>query len=845
MGSLFRSQEMALCQVFLQSEAAYCCTAELGELGVAQFRDLNRDVNAFQRKFVNEIRRCDDIERILRFLEKQCQKEKVPILRLGENPLTPSPRELADLETTLEKLELEMKEFNTNYEALQRNNMDLLELKHVLRKAQTIFDTGEMGAIQDSASHAELMNSLTSRCGPVASGSPPREASISFMAGTILASKVQAFERLIWRISRGTILVRCSDIETLLQDPHTGEDVRKSIFFAFYQGEQLKSRVKKVCDAFRATVFPCPDQPQDIREMSIQIMTRIEDLKTLLGHTQQHRQQVLTASAKNVDSWTVKVRKIKAVYSLMNCFNIDTTQRCFIGEAWCPTQDLERIRMALLRGSEAAECSVPSFITPLKTNDTPPTYHKTNKFTSGFQAIVDTYGVATYREVNPAPFTVITFPFLFGVMFGDAGHGLVMTMMASVLLWKEKVISKQKDMGEIASTIFGGRYIIFLMGLFSIYTGLIYNDVFSRSLNIFGSRWSAQRSVYNLSEDAANNDTTFVFPTFQLDPTNTSSDYIYDNGPYPFGLDPAWQLATNKINFSNSYKMKMSVILGVIHMLFGICLSTFNHTYFKKKINLICEFVPQVIFLSCMFGYLVVLLFYKWIVFTADKSGCTPGLLIGLINMFLLKHQENPVNKDGTECTIYSFYPHQSTVETILVVVAVLCFPWMLFGKPLYNRWHTKRAHYSEVHNIDEATTTESSTDDGHAGDGFMDVMIYQGIHTIEFCLGVVSNTASYLRLWALSLAHTQLSEVIWSMALARGFAFNSILGVPVLFCIFSFWAIGSLCILILMEGMSAFLHALRLHWVEFQNKFYGGNGYPFEPFDLRQIHEGVMPEPA
>ncbi|CDQ99875.1 unnamed protein product [Oncorhynchus mykiss] len=63
MGSMFRSEEVCLVQLFLQSGSAFNCVSELGELGLVEFRDLNPNVNSFQRKFVGEVRRCQELEK--------------------------------------------------------------------------------------------------------------------------------------------------------------------------------------------------------------------------------------------------------------------------------------------------------------------------------------------------------------------------------------------------------------------------------------------------------------------------------------------------------------------------------------------------------------------------------------------------------------------------------------------------------------------------------------------------------------------------------------------------------------------------------------------------------------
>uniref|UniRef100_A0A672ML00 V-type proton ATPase subunit a n=1 Tax=Sinocyclocheilus grahami TaxID=75366 RepID=A0A672ML00_SINGR len=800
MGELFRSEEMTLAQLFLQSEAAYCCVSELGELGMVQFRDLNPDVNVFQRKFVNEVRRCEEMDRKLRFVEKEIKKANIPTMDTGENPEVPFPRDMIDLEATFEKLENELKEINTNQEALKKNFLELTELKHILRRTQQFFDEMEDPNLLEESSSL-LDPSEAGR------GAPLR---LGFVAGVINRERIPTFERMLWRVCRGNVFLRQTEIEDPLEDPTT-VSVHKSVFIIFFQGDQLKNRVKKICEGFRASLYPCPETPQERKEMASGVNTRIDDLQMVLNQTEDHRQRVLQAAAKTIRVWFIKVRKMKAIYHTLNLCNIDVTQKCLIAEVWCPVSDLDSIQFALRRGTERSGSTVPSILNRMQTKQTPPTYNKTNKFTSGFQNIVDAYGIGTYREINPAPYTIITFPFLFAVMFGDMGHGVLMTCAALYLVIRESRLLAQKSDNEMFSMIFAGRYIILLMGIFSVYTGLIYNDCFSKSLNMFGSSWSVRPMFFpkgNWTFETLDGNSVL-----QLDPAVPG---VF-GGPYPLGIDPIWNIATNKLTFLNSFKMKMSVVLGVIHMLFGITLSLFNHLYFKKPLNIFLGFIPEIVFMSSLFGYLILLIFYKWTAYDAATSKDAPSLLIAFINMCLFNYND-PTNKPLYRGQVPHIYRKKNTLA---------CVPCMLVVKTMVLR----RQHLWKKHLVCLFTLIK------------INVAVHQAIHTIEYCLGCISNTASYLRLWALSLAHAQLSEVLWGMVMHLGLSSRSGGGFFGLSIIFSAFAMLTVCILLIMEGLSAFLHALRLHWVEFQNKFYTGQGFKFVPFSFESILEGRFDE--
>jgi V-type H+-transporting ATPase subunit a len=664
------------------------------------------------------------------------EKAGIPLRKLDldvESLATPSTSEIDELSDRSQSLEQRVASLNDSYETLKKREVELTEWRWVLREAGGFFDRapGKVEEIRASTDNddAPLLADIEQNG---QNGDAERSFSvmnIGFVAGVIPRERVAAFERILWRTLRGNLYMNQSEIPEPLIDPTNNEAINKNVFVIFAHGKEIIAKIRKISESLGADLYNV-DENSDLRRDQIhEVNTRLSDLGSVLRNTKQTLDAELTQIARSLAAWMVIIKKEKAVYQTLNLLSYDHARKTLIAEAWCPTNSLALIKSTLQDVNNRAGLSVPSIINEIKTTKTPPTYQKTNRFTEGFQTIINAYGTAKYQEVNPGLPTIVTFPFLFAVMFGDMGHGFLMFCAAAAMIKWEKPLKKVKD--ELFSMAFYGRYIMLMMGIFSMYTGLIYNDVFSKSMSLFPSAWSWPEKFHEGESVTA----------------ELSKDYRY-----PFGLDWQWHGTDNDLLFANSYKMKLSILLGWSHMTYSLCLSYINARRFKSPIDIYGNFIPGMLFFQSIFGYLVFTIIYKWSINWKETN--PPGLLNMLIAMFLSPGTiDEPLYGDGTA---------QAMIQKFLVVIAVVQIPILLFLKPFYLRWENSRARakgYRGIGETSRVSALDGDDDDSHTLDGrssmhsdgegiamitqdirgddeheefeFSEVMIHQVIHTI------------------------------------------------------------------------------------------------------------------
>ena len=883
------------------------------EEDVMEFIDLTENDLEAKKSFFPLIRRCENMEIKLNSLEKFADEFNIPIDNYKtysefKNALNQDQqkRQIKD-NTYFDYVESEILEENKticdlyeSYNKIKENLMIEIQRKITLEKyfsltAATIIDqnnpkksSGRKKSLnnEDNNNFGNFISNNLNQSGMsnISVDSIIRENQYEPITGLCFAYDELRMKRMIFRVSRDKVL--CTFFDAEFPDEFKPKEPMKIFVMFCPKIDYLIAKMLKVCDVYNCPRFDIPDNYvghvmeilPDISEKILEHKNYLfEAKKTLKSHLEDY-----ILIKKKLKLYKIYFRKEKLIF--LNLSKCNCSDNFIDGEVWVLKNTFDNLKRELDNGDDDIV-----FIDVKDYGMLRPTYINVNDFTYPFQEIVNQYGIPNYHEINPGYFTIITFPFLFGIMFGDMGHGLILLLISFYLFYlankgrRSNVINSDVLPENIEQNILDSkedsmlkscvqfRYFFLICSIFAIFCGLMYNEFFSIPLDLFGT-------CYNTEKDGK-----LILNKTMIDEDNVKKCV------YPIGLDPSWIGTQNELTFTNSLKMKLSIIVGVIHMLLGIAIKGVNFYNSKKYNAFIFEFIPQFLFMFILFGYLIGMIYYKWGTDYDSDTEKAPSLLTIMINM-AVKFGE----VEG-EPLFNSFLGlSQEAVNILIIFICLILIPLMLFVKPIYfylKKSSTKgisfrndiglienenknddilninddlkdnnidneenlnnsgeyslslsqesilksNEHYSKLYSIQKKKYKAEAKERFK----FIEIFIGQLIEVIEYVLGTVSNTASYLRLWALSLAHTALSHVFIEKTFIEYIQndktnfISSIISVSIYFLVF----LGATAfILIFMDAMECILHTLRLHWVEFQNKFFKGDGYLFQPFSFKYI---------
>ncbi len=407
--------------------------------------------------------------------------------------------------------------------------------------------------------------------------------------------------------------------------------------------------------------------------------------------------------------------------------------------------------------------------------DRPPTKLKNSRFIRSFEILTSAFGMPSHKEIDPSLFMAIGFPIIFGLMFGDIGHGLLLLFFSGLGFLAKK---KGVDAGEMVNYFVQGSGMLMVCSVSAIFFGILYGeflgiDIIHHSVYI-GLRSSPFAMVMRGGLLA-------LFRFFDFDggvnwfihPESPGSDaYLADHGYGPIWFSAFESPANLPYNVASPtwVLFVLSIIIGFIHLSIAIIMDLVNKVRQREWKHAI--FGPG-IWLWFFWG-LAVLLFTKGINFMEwfsynDPSGLQPNILgSGII-----------------DALVFLILP-----LIIMIVGGMLAAGVM---------------------------------------EGFMEAL--------EHLIASISNTISYARILALNMAHAGFAKTFLFIGGVAHTEILHIIddlttGQLSMMMFIIMLLVGTIFVLF-MEGLLSFIHTLRLHWVEAYLKFYAGTGYAFEPLSV------------
>jgi V-type H+-transporting ATPase subunit a len=552
---LFRSEDMSLYEISVPKDNAWDIMNALGKLNALHFVDLNSNEQPFNLTFANWVKRCDDTLRRIDFIKNECSRLNVDLQKPAnpklflENLASVYRNRKKSSSLYFEEIEKEVETKESfvaqQTEILRKMHEDLnhlVQYKTVLSKAASVIGGGKlMGdksmSLDQSQEEGDVHESLVDM----------GQITIGHIAGTILKEEQERFNRLVFRATRGNAIVCFKEFTKPVVD-YFGKGQMKSVYIiVFQEGEFIRDRINRICDSFMGDRYEIPSDGFTAKLQDLE--KKIRDGKKILTNTKEETRKFLVmtnqmenedASAMLVYEWYVI--KEKSIYTTLN--KLKRGDRLFFGLYWIPNPKIKMVNDEVYKMKENRNIHAPQITRKELHELSPPSYFYLNEFTEPFQEITDTYGVPQYKEVNSGMFNLVTFPFLYGVMFGDIGHGGLLLLFGAALTAFPGTFNNI-GLGVMVRV----RYMLLLLGIFAFFIGWCYNDFMSIPIEL--PVGSCYENIHN--EEG------------QLEAVELMEDCVY-----PIGFDPKWYLGANALTYFNSMKMKLSVILGVAQMSLGI-----------------------------------------------------------------------------------------------------------------------------------------------------------------------------------------------------------------------------------------------------------------------------------
>ena len=763
--SPFSPEPMEFVEIISPLDSAYYAIKQLSTAGIIELLDLTKHSEIPDKRYTEMYLICEESEKSLRYFEEQLTKFKM----MPEKPdamyyINNQPQyNINELSGIIKDTEKQLHEKISIQEQLKKQKITITQKLELLNFYKPLMENEQRSFKERDQSQSAYTMELLSF----------DQNLLQNVTGFVQPEKLHKLESIIYRISRRNAIFNIGQINKKGLIPYC----------IFTSSETLNLKIKKICESYYNSVYDFPGDSDSIISMEYELNEDLRNIVSIEKTTKNVNRQFLENIKQYFWTWRMIIHQEKQIWEAVDYGNFTEIEESVIYRGWCPARYTEAIPNLLNQASIASGSPIAIRFQTRLPEEVPnithvPTFIETNDFTYSFQLLNDAYGVPSYGEINGGAFYCM-YPFLFGMMFGDIGHAIFYLLITAVLFYIDhKQKKSHQPLSEMGGMIKKFKWLLLFLSVCAFYCGLLYNECFGVPIDFFGTK----------------------YPTYITEGTTEVYQRDPPNATYPFGIDPVWVFKTNELIFLNSFKMKLSIIVGMLQMIFGLILGFINYIRQKKYAELLVTWLPNFLYFVPFFGYLVCLIIMKWCMQFPDGDS-SPNLIQVLIGMILPNDDPKLV-----------FYKGQQSIQKIITVLFIASIPLCLLAKPIYQIIRFRKDKTFSV----------------------LEAFVMNLIHVIEFCLSALSHSASYLRLWALSLAHSQLSHVLWEQLFLMGANMNPSISWLFIFICFMAFAVMTVAILLGMEAFSALLHAIRLMWVEFSSKFYDGTGVEFKPLSLK-----------